>query len=130
MTSQEWIIGISVAIVALAFLALVIYLIRTLIAVKNSLEETEKLLFESRVLIVDVETKLKALNPLFHLVEHLGETKKKDLGATIHHLSDEVHESIREEKEQLIQRTTRTIMDVLEWGLVGVTLWKKFKGRK
>ncbi|WP_136608991.1 DUF948 domain-containing protein [Paenibacillus dokdonensis] len=84
-------VGISVAIIAVAFAVLVIYLIKTLLAAKDSLEKTTQTLQEVQQTIdelgyevkqivrhasditVDVQHKMKQIDPIMTSVKNLGE---------------------------------------------------------
>ncbi|GAB6992417.1 DUF948 domain-containing protein [Paenibacillus pini] len=85
------IIGISVAIIAVAFAVLVFYLIKTLLAAKDSLEKTTQTLQEVQQTIdelgyevkqivrhanditVDLQSKMKQIDPVMNSVKNLGE---------------------------------------------------------
>ncbi|MEC0372666.1 DUF948 domain-containing protein [Paenibacillus chibensis] len=84
-------VGISVAIIAVAFAVLVVYLIKTLLAAKDSLEKTTQTLQEVQQTIdelgyevkqivrhasditVDVQHKMKQIDPVMNSVKNLGE---------------------------------------------------------
>lgn len=84
-------VGISVAIIAVAFAVLVVYLIKTLLAAKDSLEKTTQTLQEVQQTIdelgyevkqivrhasditVDVQHKMKQIDPVMSSVKNLGE---------------------------------------------------------
>jgi len=84
-------VGVSVAVIAAAFVALVVYLIKTLLAAKESLEKTTQTLQEIQKTIDelgyevkqvvreanditrDVRHKMQQIDPVMDSVKHLGE---------------------------------------------------------
>ncbi len=84
-------VGISVAVIAAAFVALVVYLIKTLLAAKESLEKTtqtlqeiqktvdelgyevKQVVREANDITRDVRHKMQQIDPVMESVKHLGE---------------------------------------------------------
>ncbi|MFU1793416.1 DUF948 domain-containing protein [Paenibacillus azoreducens] len=84
-------VGVSVAVIATAFVVLVIYLVKTLVAAKDSLEQAAKTLQEIQQTVdelgyevkqvvrqasevtADVQHKMKLIDPVMDSVNHVGE---------------------------------------------------------
>ncbi len=115
MTPGIWIISISIGIVALAFVALVIFLGVTLLSLRRT--------------IVDLDDKVHAFDPLFRVVSKTGEAIERKT-SHVRQLSREVEESIDDESERRKERVLNTALEVAEWTLVGVALWQKLRERK
>lgn len=126
MEGWEWVIGISVAIVAVAFVCLVIFLITTLLSLKKSLECSNQLIQNTNDVVIDVEKKLHALDPVFHAVSDLGNVAVRNT-ANIKSLSDEVASAVVHDKKMKVERVVSTAMEVFDWTLMGVALWQKIK---
>lgn len=123
---------ISVALIAAAFVVLVLYLIFTLRSLIKTLnyinatlapmqrhaedlcEQTEDLLNQATVLTEDLHKKLDATNGVFNSISNLGER--------LEHIT----EGFKPQKEP----RPIPINEILEWGLLGYQLWQKFKNRR
>ena len=101
---EYWLIGIGVALVAIAFVVLTVFSIMALISLR-------KLMRDSNELVVDVEEKVHALDPYFNVVSGVGEALERF--------------SCRKEKG-----CSNKAVDILECALVGLTLWQKIKEKK
>ena len=115
MTGWEaWVIGISIGVVALAFVVLVIFLALALQSLRHTLRKTDKLLKESKELVQDVEKKLHAFDPYVNVVKGVGSTIER-------HACEDCDK---------VESTTNTAMDVLEWGVLGFQLWERFRDKR
>lgn len=115
MSVEYWIIAISIGIVALAFLALVVFLVVTLLSLRRT--------------IVNLDNKIHAFDPLFRIVNKTGEVIERKTNH-IAQLSHEIEESAIEAERHHKDRILNTAMEVAEWTLVGVALWQKIRERK
>lgn len=88
-------IGISLLIIAIAFAVLIVFVINVLNRLSNVLEntnktieklpeqidgmlkETEMVIHHSNDTILDLNEKLRALNPVFHMIADAGEASRK-----------------------------------------------------
>jgi uncharacterized protein YoxC len=149
------IIEISVAVIAIAFVVLVIYLIllskairvtlhqvnQTLVGVRQELEgingQAQKVLEHTNEISFDLKRKSEALNPLFNALANVGEilehktyVLKKEALASSH----EEGRSIKinsEEIGRLYQTHELTkVADILDLVGLGCRLWHKIKKRR
>lgn len=149
------IIEISVAVIAIAFVALVIYLITMIKALRITLGQVNQTLVETRrqlgeiggqaqkviehtnQISFDLKHKVEALDPIFKSMANVGEilehktfSLKKEALASAY---EEGYPSSlsTEEKKKISQARTLTMTSiVLELAGVGVRLWQKFKQRR
>jgi len=115
MSVGLWIISISIGVVALGFIALVIFLGVTLLSLRRT--------------ISDVDDKIQAFEPLFRIVSKTGEVVEKKATRSLKHCEEE-EESVRDEEQERKDRILNTALDVAQWTLVGVALWQKIRERK
>lgn len=150
------IVDISVAVIALAFVFLVIYLISMIKAFRITLGQVDQTLVETRKRLDEVGTqaqkvmehtnqisfdlkhKVEAFGPIFNAVnqagqilEHKATAFKKDfLDAT----QDEMHHSsLAAEEEKKKKKQTKGVMIVaaiLELAGMSVNLWEQLKKRR
>lgn len=116
MTWEAWLIAISIAVVALAFAALVIFLIVTLLSVRS--------------MVKDLDHKVHSFDPLFRVVNKAGDAIERKT-SRVKQLSEDVEEELEEDlRDQRRGSTVNTAMEVAEWALIGLALWQKVKVRK
>jgi uncharacterized protein YoxC len=145
------ILDISVAVIALAFVALVVYLIvltkalrvtfsqvnQTLVEVRRQLGEVggqaQKIMEHTNQISFDVKQKVEAFNPIFNAVAHAGEilehktsALKKEYLASSHEESHASHFS-EEKKKTSQEQGIITIAAIFELAGVGMRLWQKLK---
>lgn len=148
------IIEISIAVIALAFVALVIYLIvlicalrTTLGQVNNTLSETRKQLNDvgfqaqkaaehANQISYDLKYKAEALNPVFNAISNAGQIlehkssviKKEYIAAQ----EEAEGESLRSDKKgkALHSEGIAIVAAVLELAGLGVSLWQKMNKRR
>lgn len=148
------IIEISVAIIAIAFVALVIYIIAFTKALKITLEQVNQTLFEVRKQLdevggeakktieqthevsTDLKNKMVALNSIFSAVANIGdilEQKSFLFKRKIISSSDEesLHMAVHASKikEEPSARELCKFADILELAGIGIRLWQKLKKR-
>ncbi len=97
---EWWVICISVALAALAFVALVVYCACALYSIRK--------------LTKHIDRKIHDLDPYFHVLGSVGKGVEK---------------CAYRERERIETRSDQAV-DTLEWALMGLTLWQKFKERK
>jgi uncharacterized protein YoxC len=150
----DMIIDISVAVIALAFVALVIYLIvmikslrvtlgqvnQTLVEARKQLGEVgtqaQKVIEQTNQISVDLKQKVDAFNPIFNAVnqagqilEHKATALKKDFLDTQEELSSLAADG--EKKKRAPQtKGLMTMAAILELAGIGVGLWEKLKKRR
>lgn len=119
MNLENWVITLSIAVVALAFVAGVIFMILVLISLKKTLQTTNEL-------TADLKEKVDTFDPIFRVVSHLNEAIERKTDQ----LSREVDHVERELKSH--ERPTRlnTALEIAEWSLIGLSMWKKIKERR
>ena len=121
------IIEISVAVIALAFVILVIYLIVitkalavTLGQVNLTLVEARKVVEEAHMSAADLNRKLETLDPLFQSVENVGEILENESFA------------LKERKcvcRIKVEEDELNVSDFVVLADLGVRLWNKFNKR-
>ena|ERR1700722_16737179 len=112
------IIGLSVGIVALAFVVLVVYLCFVLMSLRKTLETSNKLLKDTRIVIDDLQMKVHAFDPVFRTISSVGSVVEKKVSSA----TDEIIEGERSKMGM--------VTDALEWAILGVTLFQKFKEKR
>jgi uncharacterized protein YoxC len=122
------IIEISVAVIALAFVILVIYLVVVLKAsavtlgqVNLTLVEARKIIKEADLAVADLKMKFESLNPIFHSVENVGEVLESETHAFKERKIISSHE---------VDEEDLAISDFVTLADVGVRLWNKFNKRR
>jgi uncharacterized protein YoxC len=128
----EIILYLSVALVAIAFFILVVYLVKTLKRVQDTLQsltktiegmekqvneigtETSQLLHKTNAVADDVQKKMESLNRLFDTV--------KQVGATIQTFNDSLAKQLSSNEQKVIQ--------AVQWGNAFLEIWGKWKRRK
>ncbi len=111
-----WILYISVAVIALAFVALVVFLAITLLSLRRT--------------ISDVDDKIQAFDPLFRIVSKTGEAVERKAKRSLKHVEEIEEEEFGEEFSERKDRVLNTALEVAQWSLVGVALWQKLRERK
>lgn len=147
------IIEISVAVIALAFVALVAYVIMTLQGLKLTLNhvnealvsvrrqvdelggETRKTLQHANELSLDVQGKLESLDSLFLTIAHVGDAlEHKTAPLSVHEVdvseASSLHSTDESESDNSESVHTSMIADIIEWAALGFTLWQKIKKRR
>ena len=110
------IIEISVAIAVLAFVVLVVYLIKTLCSLRKTLDQARYTLQGINELKCDLDYKVKALNPLFETVSLLGE---------------KAYEKVEGMSQKEVQGENEDrLTSILEWVTGGIRLWCALKKRR
>ncbi|ADU31520.1 DUF948 domain-containing protein [Evansella cellulosilytica] len=136
---MEWIIYVSVAIIAVSFAFLVYYLIRTLVAMKatmislsNTVESLEKqvdsvtkeskeLIHKTNILADDMQRKSDALNSVFHAAKDLGDSFQR-INLSVKKVSESVSRRADEQSDQIAQ--------AVKWGNVALQFWEKWRAKK
>lgn len=126
------ILYLSVALIAIAFFILVIYLIKTLKMVQGTLQsltktiegmekqiqeigsETAQLLHKTNAVADDVQKKVESLNVLFDAV--------KQVGSTVQTFNDSLTKKLTANEQKLAQ--------AVQWGNAFLEIWGKWKERK
>lgn len=128
-----WMIDIGILLIAIAFVALVIFVIIALLAITKSIKHANKALgeiekdiedlsHESVKLIQHTNTVLGALDPYCHIAKRMGQKVESYIAPT----QDEESPPPSSKKEEVSQ----TIIEVAEWALIGVTLFERFRTRR
>ncbi|MED3645954.1 DUF948 domain-containing protein [Halalkalibacterium halodurans] len=135
---MEDLLYISAIIVALAFVLLVIFAVRTFLAVTKSLDhmkntmtelkeqvvgitkETEQLLHRTNQLADDLQQKSESLNMVFDSVKDMGQAVQQ-VNQSVRHVADRVATETERQSGQIAQ--------VVQWGNVAIDLYKRFKER-
>lgn len=133
------ILYLSVALIAVAFLILVIYLARTLRSVGNTLDsvsktlvnlekqldgvtnETTVLLHKTNALASDIQGKVENLNSVVEAVKDVGDSVRKFNGA-IQSITTSVDHQMEENKEKIAQ--------IVQWSNIVLELKDKWQARR
>lgn len=136
---MEIILYLSVALIAIAFLVLVIYLARTLNSLQETLssvsktltglekqldgvtQETTALLQKTNALADDLQEKSKSIGSVVTAVKDVGVTVNKFNG-TLKNLTDSFDIQVEENKEKISQ--------IVQWGNVFMELKDKWTSRR
>lgn len=119
------IIEISVAVIAVAFAALVIYLIMLMVSLRDNLRQTKKILENTNDISLDLRNKMESLDPIFHTITNLGDVLEKKTES----LKEYVNAPVEVETSLKKERELKKISDVLEFAGMGIRLWQKLKRR-
>jgi uncharacterized protein YoxC len=133
------ILYLSVALIAIAFLILVIYLSKTLKSLQGTLDnvaktlsslerqldgvtnETTILLHKTNELASDIQQKAENLNSVVDAVKDVGDSVRKFNGS-IQSITTSMNHQVEENKDKMAQ--------VVQWGHVFLELKDKWQGRK
>ncbi|MDQ0254995.1 uncharacterized protein YoxC [Evansella vedderi] len=136
---MENLLYVSVAIVAVAFAVLVYYLIKTLIAMRITLDnvsstveglqqqvdtitkESTELLHKTNLLADDIQRKSDSLNSIFSAAKDLGESVQR-INYSVKRVSEAVSKKADEQSEQVAQ--------AVKWGNVALQFWEKWQAKK
>lgn len=144
------IIEISVAVIAFAFVILVIYLITMIKALNTTLGQVNQTLSETRKqmdelggqalkviehtnqISYDVKKKIEAIDPVFNAVEDVGEILEHHTSSLKkEYISSDEEESLFQfRKKELPSKKLTTVAAILELGAIGFELWQKLKKRR
>jgi uncharacterized protein YoxC len=115
MTAENWVITVSIGVVALACVALIVYLILALLSVRR--------------MVQDLDEKVRTFDPLFRVVNKAGCAIERK-ASKIKQLSEEVEEECVTSHSPRKEGAVNTVMEVAEWALIGMALWQKLRERK
>jgi uncharacterized protein YoxC len=136
---MEIILYLSVALIAIAFFVLVIYLSKTLKSLQGTLtsvsktliglekqldgvtSETTALLQKTNALATDIGHKSESLNSVVESV--------KDVGATVNKFNGTL-QTITNSFDQQVEQNKEKISQIIQWGDVLLELKDKWKARK
>ncbi len=109
-------IEISIAVIALAFVVLVIYLVITLWSVHKTLCELRKTLLSA-------QCKMDALDPLFKATSLVGDKALECAQRWRTHKCD----IDPDEQQRAAPSSKDKLVDIVEWLALGLTLWLNVK---
>ncbi|MEW9698438.1 DUF948 domain-containing protein [Paenibacillus sp. SI8] len=137
---------LSAVSAACAFIVLVVFTVRLLIAVKHSLRQmneaialtshsvvqtakmTEQLLERVEGLTEDVHTQVRVLEPCFHSVEQAG-AAIGDVASVLRKAAKVLHQSIQG-AEKTVHTHQKRLQDAMEWATTGFELWQRWQAHK
>lgn len=140
-----WIVQISVAVIALAVVVLVYYLVQTLKSARTSMEqvnstlaavqrqleetvnETNRLLRNTQQITEDVQHKLAATDKIFSSVQQVGDAVH-ELSHSVKQVSASVSKSMIEAGEA-VHRNKGTLQNAAEWATLGYQLIQSIRSR-
>lgn len=115
VTNMTWLIAVSISVIALAFVALIVFVIMTLISLRKMVD--------------DLDARVRTFDPLLRVVNKAGNAIERK-ASHMKQLSEDV------ENEEFVHREGRrggavnTAMEVAEWALIGMALWEKIREKK
>jgi uncharacterized protein YoxC len=113
MPWENWMIAISVLVIAIAFIILVIFVILALVSLKRMTN--------------DLNQKVHAFDPIFRVVSKAGDVIERK---TEKQLADVEAAAASQERELRRNGGVNTAMEVAEWAMVGLALWQKIKEKR
>mgnify|MGYP000023542709 CR=1 FL=1 len=144
---MEMLIGLSVAVIAAAFVALTIYLIIALRSVNDSVQQVSKTLEKVQLQVDEVtretvvmmrttnqitedfQKKIKKVDALFESVGEVGEAVNQ-VTSSMKQVSATVTKSITHGVETGIHKQQNRIDEVIHWTNVAINLWQKLQALK
>jgi len=118
---------ILLLILTIIFVILAGFIINLVIAATKTLKEVNQAILPLKAISMDLTQKMNYLNPLFRAVSNLGEgLEVKTAALKEQHNWNCVSEKIIAEKE----KSDDTVADLIEWAVLGVSIWQKFKRRR
>lgn len=141
------IIELSIAAIAVAFVCLVVYVITTIKSLRQTLEhvnetlvcakthidelggEGRRIIHQANALSLDVQGKLETLDPLFLTVAHVGEALERKTASFVQSAEPSIPASknVNNLSPDEESKSIHTLSDILEWIVLGMTLWQKIK---
>lgn len=136
---MEWILYVSVALIAAAFAVVSIFLVKALKSLDETLKHTAEtverlpgqidgltneatlLLHQTNQLAEDIQEKTGALDSTFHAVKEAGDSLKM-VNETVKDTTETVSHQVRQQSD--------TITKVVRWGNTLFTLWNKWQTQK
>lgn len=112
---ESWLITLSVVIVALAFVALAVFIIKTLLSLRQ--------------MVNDLDQKVHDFDPLFRVVNQAGMVIERK-AQKVQEFSEEFEESLNRKKHARRENQSNTAMDVAELAVIGLSLWQKIQERR
>ncbi|MFD1739301.1 DUF948 domain-containing protein [Bacillus salitolerans] len=130
---------VSAAIMAIAFLILVIFVSRTLSSLQRTLDrlsgtvsdlegqmrgvtkETTELLSKTNQLADDIQKKSEALNGVVYAVKDIGDSVQR-----VNHAFKDISTSVTEKAHFNSEKVSQAI----QWGSAAIELWEKWKEKK
>ncbi|MBU9721091.1 MULTISPECIES: DUF948 domain-containing protein [Bacillaceae] len=130
---------ISIGVIAVAFVILVYYLIKTIFAMKKTQEnimdtvlnikgqvnevakESKDLIHKSNHLLEDFKRKSESLDSVFIAAKDLGDSLQQ-MNRSVKVLSNTVSQKANQQSEQVAQ--------AIQWGSAAIDLWAKWKDKK
>lgn len=134
------IIEISIAVIALAFVVLVIYLISAIKALRITLGQvnqtlaetrhqlgdlggqTQKILEHTNQISFDLKQKVEAINPIFNAIG--------DAGEVFEHRAAQLKSELKASSELKEDEKLKAIEAIFELGGAGIKLWQKLRKRR
>jgi uncharacterized protein YoxC len=129
----------SIALIAVSFFILVIYIARTLTVLQETIRrltatidhldkevqgittETTQLLKKTNALADDVQKKVEGLNSLVHAVSDVGATVQS-FNRSLRQFSSAVTTKVETHREKMVK--------VMQWGNAFIEIWEKWRERK
>lgn len=138
---------ISAAVIAVAFAALVVFLIRTLNTVQASLKDTNRTIVEvqrelnevstevkglirnTNQIALDVRGKMKALDSLFGSVENVGDTLE-GVTSTLRTASNRFRSNVNSNVDRFETTESRKVYKMLSAVSSAIDIWQRIKVRR
>jgi uncharacterized protein YoxC len=136
---MEIILYLSIALIAISFFILVVYISRTLKEFQQTIQslaktihnlekqvqditsETAQLLRTTNAVADDIQKKMESLNSIVQAVESVSSTVES-FNQSLHHISGTITKKIENHQEKVVQ--------VMQWGNAFLEIWEKWRERK
>ncbi|GGK12093.1 UPF0478 protein YtxG [Caldalkalibacillus thermarum] len=138
------IIEISVALIAVAFVVLVIYIVKTLLTVQQSLQElsenmatiekrvdelsreTTALIRRTNQLTEDIYNKSQSLNQLFKSAEEIGQATRQ-VSSSMKEISSTIMDSVTRSVRQTAIKHQSKVDEIMKYVTLFLDLWHKWQ---
>jgi len=140
---MDW-VELGVMLIALAFMVLVIFLIRTLVVTQRAVkrlaehmahlqeridelsQETAQLIRQTNRLTEEIYHKTKSLDQLFHAVEDMGQAVKQVTGS-IRQVSASLADTVNRKIEEDLPAARDQIGEIVKWAGYVFELWQRWR---
>jgi uncharacterized protein YoxC len=141
------IIEISLLIIAIAFVLLVFFIIKTLKSVRGSLDqlnqtmvhmehqlediskESTELLRNTNEITLDIKSKSQSLEGLFHSAENAGQAVQQ-VTSSFKQVSSTLTESVQRTISKSTEQNQDKMTEIIRYATLGLNIWQKWQARK
>jgi len=107
MICENWLVAVSIGMIAIAFVVLIIFVILALLAMRR--------------MVMDIDQKVHSFDPLFRVVSKAGSVIERKAAKA---------KQFSEDVEPRGGSGINTAMEVAEWAMIGLALWQKIREKR